>query len=206
MLVYLLKNISMALKWHTVTEETKKKIWLANRWIWIKYKCDNCWKDNEEKQSHFNKKKRHFCDIKCYSEFRKTKLPFNEQHAYKWIWKNSGDSKKQAHKRWKQKNKEKWSFLQSTRRKSERGAEWKHTFEEWIKLKEKYNHTCLWCWKIEPNIKLTRDHIIPLSEWWNNYISNIQPLCRSCNSRKWKKLNYIYENPDLMASIANNNI
>ena len=65
------------------TEETKKKIGLANRGVWIKFKCDCCGKENEEKQSHFKKKKRHFCDQECYSKFRKELLPKEEQHAYK---------------------------------------------------------------------------------------------------------------------------
>lgn len=32
--------------------------------------------------SHYNKKKRHFCSKKCYSEFRKSKLPKEEQHRF----------------------------------------------------------------------------------------------------------------------------
>ena len=44
------------------SEETKRKIGLANKGVWIKFNCDNCGKENEEKQSHYKKKQRHFCN------------------------------------------------------------------------------------------------------------------------------------------------
>jgi 5-methylcytosine-specific restriction endonuclease McrA len=58
------------------------------------------------------------------------------------------------------------------------------TLEEWASLCDIYNHVCLMCGKPEP---LTIDHIVPLSKGGSNFIQNIQPLCRSCNSSKSNK-------------------
>jgi len=59
------------------------------------------------------------------------------------------------------------------------------TLEEWNTLLEKYNHICLSCRRI--GMKLTADHVIPISKGGTNTIDNIQPLCRSCNSKKKDK-------------------
>ncbi len=61
------------------------------------------------------------------------------------------------------------------------------TLQEWKKLKKKFNYTCKMCGKREPEIKLTKDHIIALNNKGNNTIQNIQPLCQSCNSKKGHK-------------------
>lgn len=57
-----------------------------------------------------------------------------------------------------------------------------YTQEEWEALCAKYDYKCLACGKKK---KLTADHVIPLSEGGTNDINNIQPLCKSCNSKKW---------------------
>jgi hypothetical protein len=71
------------LKGFPLSEETKRKISLANKGRWIKFNCDYCSKKNEEKESHFKRKKRHFCDIQCYSLYRKEIMTKEEQNAFK---------------------------------------------------------------------------------------------------------------------------
>ena len=58
---------------------------------------------------------------------------------------------------------------------------------EWSLLKASYAYTCLACGRGEPEIRLTVDHVVPLVQGGSNTIGNIQPLCRSCNSRKHDK-------------------
>lgn len=100
---------------------------------------------------------------------------------YNW---QGGKSKSQ----WKKDNKDKVNHHTRTRRYKLRGADGNHTLAEWTELKNKYENKCLCCSKEEPEITLTEDHVIPIFLKGTNYISNIQPLCKSCNSKKHTKI------------------
>lgn len=64
----------------------------------------------------------------------------------------------------------------------------KYTINEWNELKALYNYMCVGCGCKEPAIKLTADHKIPISKGGSNFIDNIQPLCKKCNSFKHTKI------------------
>lgn len=64
------------------------------------------------------------------------------------------------------------------------------SLKEWEDMKHAYNYTCPYCNKSEPEIKLTIDHIYPLSKGGNHCKENIQPLCHGCNSGKKDKIGF----------------
>jgi 5-methylcytosine-specific restriction endonuclease McrA len=95
--------------------------------------------------------------------------------------------KKKYLKEWKLKNRDKVYFSNRKRRNVKFLAEGSHTQGEWELLRKQYGFVCPYCKKKEPEIKLTEDHIIPLSKGGSDYIENIQPLCGRCNSIKNSK-------------------
>ena len=153
----------------------------------ILFKCDNCSAESIDRPSHYARKRRHFCSTKCYAEYRRDKMLPEEQNSWR-----GGVTPYEAHRRWVSKNPERMAHLKARRYARERNAEGSHTFEQWTALKERHNNRCAYCLEAKP---LTKDHVIPLSEGGTDYIENIQPLCRNCNSKKWK---HIYENPELL--------
>lgn len=62
-----------------------------------------------------------------------------------------------------------------------RGAEGSHTLEEWQAKCAEYGHLCAYCGEARP---LTRDHVVPVSVGGSDYIANVVPACRRCNSSK----------------------
>jgi 5-methylcytosine-specific restriction endonuclease McrA len=107
----------------------------------------------------------------CTEETRQKRRMMTGEKSSNW---KGGISKDLAH-------------YERARRNLELNAVGSHTKGEWEHLKALYNWTCPCCWKKEPEITLHQDHIVPLTRKGTDNIENIQPLCKSCNSRKKQK-------------------
>lgn len=89
-----------------------------------------------------------------------------------------------SQRRWSRRNPDKVAAKNHARRSRILQAGGRFTPQEWAALKAFYGYQCLCCGRREPDIKLTADHVVPLSQGGSNHIGNIQPLCFSCNDRK----------------------
>lgn len=112
-----------------------------------------------------------------------------EKHP-KWKGGVSFDKQYRNHQigEWKKRNKDKISFYSAKRRIRKIDAGGFHTIGEWELLKKQYDYTCPSCGEKEPEIKLTEDHIVPVSRGGSDNIENIQPLCSICNCCKFTKV------------------
>jgi len=163
---------------------------------------------NKEEKVVWNKKyyMEHKEELKLYyKEYylknrEKNKLrsrEYYQKHKEKWIGylKNyKGDYKRDpmvhlnCTKEWKKNNKEKVSMHNKKRFLLIKMATGSHSQEDFRKLKESVKYTCPCCGKSEPEIRLVRDHIIPITKGGSNEIENIQPLCNRCNCKKYTKI------------------
>lgn len=80
------------------------------------------------------------------------------------------------------------AFIENIRRVRKMKNGGSHSYEEWSKLKAQFKDTCPMCEKKEPEITLGKDHVIPISKGGTDSITNLQPLCTRCNSRKYNKI------------------
>lgn len=85
----------------------------------------------------------------------------------------------------------KWKRLTNSQgkiKRSERLAEARkkgtHSERQWVLLKRLLEGTCVICFKKEPDVKIVKDHVIPIYQDGSDSIENIQPACRSCNAHK----------------------
>jgi 5-methylcytosine-specific restriction endonuclease McrA len=148
------------------TKEWKK----ANPEKW-KAQCERYRKKNGAQIREANKR---------YRDSRKKVIAERQRQ---WAKKNP-KRYSEIHSAWKRRNRDKVNAATARKRAMHAGCKEHHTAEEWARLKATYGYSCLRCLKSEPEIKLARDHIMPMELGGSDKIDNIQPLCKSCNSKK----------------------
>jgi 5-methylcytosine-specific restriction endonuclease McrA len=95
-------------------------------------------------------------------------------------------------RKWRKKNKYYIKAAIAKRRTMKTKAGGSFTSAEWNALCKKYKNKCLRCKKRR---KLTADHVMPVSKGGTSNISNIQPLCGPCNSKKGTSCTDYRESP-----------
>jgi hypothetical protein len=158
--------------------------------------CDNAngrkWKEGNSETVYKNKavyrqKRKGNEKDKLSAKIRRL-LNLDQHREYDREWtKKNPEKRKENSLKWLGKNPEKIAEYNHKRIARVRNSEGQYTAKEWKDLKERYNYTCLACRRREPEIKLTPDHVLSLHSGGTNYITNIQPLCLSCNSSKGAK-------------------
>jgi len=92
-----------------------------------------------------------------------------------------------ANKRYQENHPEVHRAAVRRRRARELNAEGEYTTEEFTALCEYMGWQCTYCgYKLTPETAHA-DHMIPLSRGGSDYLDNITPACKSCNSKKHDK-------------------
>lgn len=114
------------------------------------------------------------------SQYSKVYVARNQERvkAQRERYKQSG-MRKIVQRRYREKNSAKIQALY--RRRYHAKITGNLTTAQWKSVLEQHGHKCAACNK---QVKLTIDHIVPLSCGGSHTLSNVQPLCKSCNSRK----------------------
>jgi len=88
----------------------------------------------------------------------------------------------QTRKLWRLTHPDRHAAHENKRRALKAGVDGSYSKYEWLVLCQRYQYRCLCCRR--DDVKLTVDHVIPLTRGGSNNIDNIQPLCGLCNSKK----------------------
>lgn len=120
---------------------------------------------------------------RAVADWHKAHPEKRKEHRAAWRA-NHAEQVKKSKAEWHKRDPDRGAMYQQRRRakKAENGGSF--TTAEWQALKAQYSFQCLRCRRREPEIKLTMDHVVPVTRGGSNDISNIQPLCQKCNLSK----------------------
>jgi len=121
-----------------------------------------------------------------YNRWRAAHIESARENSRKWHL-NNPERTKENKSRYYKENPIQAAIEKSKRRSRKIIAGGFFSVKEFEELKDYYDDKCLCCNKKELDVKLTPDHVLPLSRGGDNTISNIQPLCKLCNCKKHSK-------------------
>lgn len=105
-------------------------------------------------------------------------------------------------RRWEEANRETLRVVKAIRQRVRahkiRAQDGQFSSAEWEALCTRYGNICLRCGAA--GVPLTVDHVVPISKGGTNWITDVQPLCKPCNS--WKGTKTIDFRPDSAAQQA----
>jgi 5-methylcytosine-specific restriction endonuclease McrA len=153
--------------------------------------CSRCTQEKDIIEFSRDRRKkdglRTYCK-KCGRETFSSWLDKNREERKKYCreWhKEHRESERKKHRQWKLDNPEKNAAHERKRRQNAANVGGEGiTVEQQNQLYEDYCYRCAYCGK---KVKLTLDHIVPVSKGGRHEIDNAVPACASCNSSKGNK-------------------
>lgn len=148
----------------------------APRGSGLRGQCRQCKtaKDRQWRDSHADELTAYFRDYHEANRDRRL-----QQMAENYA--SDRESYRARERRWRAENPQAEAARRRRRRELLAAAEGDFSEEEWVHLRSTYGDCCLRCGSADG---ITPDHVVPLSHGGSNFITNIQPLCVSCNSAK----------------------
>lgn len=175
-------------------KEKSKKVYLANRQAVIE-RTSVYSKTHPDLVKKSSLKRRDKVKVYSKQHYERNKpalliahKQYFEANKEKWIeyhkadYAKNGEAIRARTNAYKRANPDKQRVWHHKRRANYNGA---FTTIEWEELCARHSYRCLACG--QTGLKLTVDHVVPLSKGGTNTIANLQPLCGPCNSRKHTK-------------------
>lgn len=129
------------------------------------------------------------CRLSHIKYYKANSAKIYERNA-EWRERNADwylEDRRQYNKKWYKANKERYGWKFRLKNNKRRSAVTQGDVPEWawLALLDLCGHVCVKCGSAD---RLTIDHIIPLSKGGAHDISNVQPMCLSCNDKKRVKV------------------
>lgn len=178
---------------------------LSNPDAYTSLSCPVCGKDFLKRRDHVRPNRCNYCSKECQSEARRVPdAKWRDPEQIKTYMRSYLAANKDRHnelnrlrnkakpelrkavgRRFREAHLADITVKRHTRRKSYQCGDL--TSKEWDAIKNEFCNCCVACGVPGKDSPLTIDHVIPLSAGGAHTADNVQPLCKSCNSRKHTK-------------------